>query len=117
MDARVIDALPTVRATLNYIVRGGPRPYAYTFEPPEGTPWRTGKIGKARGVPIHDARPLVGSLSLNEEGFELWPHQTKVADFYDPNQLRDVYEAEIDALLKAATGAEKVVVFDHTVRS
>jgi hypothetical protein len=117
MDARVIDTLPTVRATLNYIVRGGPRPYSYTFEPPEGTPWRTGEIEKARGVPIHDARPLVGKLSLDEEGFELHPHRTQVTDFYDPAQIRDVYEAEVEALLEAATGAEKVVVFDHTIRS
>jgi len=117
MDAQVIDALPTVHATLNYIVRGGPRPYAYTYPPPEGTPWRTGEIEKARGVAIRDARSLSPSLSLNEEGFEFHPHVTKVADFYDEAQLRDVYEPEIEAFLKSTTGAEKVVVFDHTVRS
>jgi hypothetical protein len=117
MDVRVIDTLPTVRATLHYLVRGGPRPFAYTFEPPAGTPRLSGEFDKVRSVPIHDARPLVGGLSLNEEGFELWPHQTRVGDFYDPGQLKDVYEGEVVALLKQATGAEKVVIFDHTVRS
>jgi hypothetical protein len=117
MDIALIDTLPTVRATLNYLVRSGARPYAYTFEPPEGTPVRSGEFDKVRGVAIHDGRPLAGSLSLDEEGFELRGHATRVTDFYDPAQINDVYEPEVERMLKDATGAEKVVIFDHTIRS
>ena len=38
-------------------------------------------------------------------------------DFYDRVEVEKVYYPEIEALLKEATGAEKVVVFDHQVRN
>lgn len=112
-----IDALPFVPGTINYTARGGPRPFSYTFPPPEGTPWRNGEIDKARGVPIRDARPLAGSLSVRREGFEFHKHQTAVTDFYDADQVEGAYTAEVEAFLKAVTGADKVAVFDHLVRS
>jgi hypothetical protein len=117
MDILVTETLPKVHASLNYLKHGAERPYAYTYKPPEGVPTRSGEFDKVRGVAIHDARALAGRLSLNAEGFELHRHQTAVADFYDEAQIREVYEPEVEALLKAATGAEKVVIFDHTVRS
>jgi hypothetical protein len=117
MEARVTDTLPLVRATLNYLVNDGERPFAYTFAPPEGRPSRSGKVDAVPGVALRDARPIAGEVSLAEEGFELRHHTTKVTDFYDEAQIRDIYEPEVDRLLKEATGAEKVVIFDHTIRS
>jgi hypothetical protein len=117
MDAQVIDASQTVLATLNYLVRTGQKPYAYTFEPPEGVPARTGQVDTVANVPIRDARPIADQLSLEEQGFVLRRHKSAVSDFYDEEQLCTLYYAEIDRLLKVATGAEKVVIFDHTIRS
>jgi hypothetical protein len=117
MDAQVFDAAQTVRATLNYLVRTDQKPYAYTFEPPEGVPARTGQVDAVPDVSIRDARPIADQLSLDEQGFVLRRHKTAVSDFYDEEQLCTVYYAEIDRLLKVATGAEKVVIFDHTIRS
>jgi len=117
MDARTTDLLKTVYATLNYLVRDGQRPFAYTYPPPEGVPQRSAAVDAVSGVAIRDARPLSGDLSLAEQGFELVSSPTAVTDFYDPAQIRDIYDAEIDRLLKASTGAEKVVIFDHTIRS
>jgi hypothetical protein len=56
-------------------------------------------------------------LSLDEEGFELVRRPTAVKDFYDDREVKEVYYPEIEALLKAATGGEKVITFDHTIRS
>ena len=67
-------------------------------------------------VSIADGRPLVDRLSLDGEGFELWPHDTTVSSFYDDDEVRKVYYPEVDRLVKAATGASRVVIFDHTVR-
>jgi hypothetical protein len=117
MDARVVDSLQTVHATLNYLARDSQRPFAYTYEPPIGTPWRLGKTHVVEGVPIRNARPLASELCLAEQGFELREHRSAVTNFYYAAQIRDVYEPEVEALLKAATGAEKVVMFDHTIRS
>jgi hypothetical protein len=40
-----------------------------------------------------------------------------VRDFYDRAEVETVYYPEVELLLKKATGAEKVVVFDHQVRN
>jgi hypothetical protein len=117
MDASVIDAAQTVLATLNYSVRTAEKPYAYTYEPPEGVPARTGKLDVVDNIPIRDARSIADQLSLDEQGFLLRRHRSAVSDFYDEEQLCTIYYAEIDRLLKVATGAEKVVIFDHTIRS
>ena len=117
MDASVIDASQTVLATLNYSVRTAEKPYAYTYEPPEGVPARSGRLDVADNIPIRDARPIADQLSLEEQGFLLRRHRSAVSDFYDEEQLCTIYYAEIDRLLKVATGAEKVVIFDHTIRS
>ncbi len=70
-----------------------------------------------RTVTIRDMRPLADGLSLDRQGFELRRHETAVDDLYDDAAVEDVYEPEIEALLKAATGADRVVIFDHTRRS
>jgi hypothetical protein len=44
-------------------------------------------------------------------------HPTKVADFYDEDEVRRVYYPEMEALIKQEAGAKRVVVFDHTLRT
>lgn len=117
MDAQVVDTLRSVRATLNYLRPSKERPYIYTFEPPPGTPPRTGEEDSVKGIPIRDGRPIARDLSLDREGFLLLRHETKVADLYDEAALKSIYYPELEQLLKDVTGAEKAVVFDHTFRS
>lgn len=105
-----------VRATLNYVVKTGERivirPSAAGGEPGA----REGRF-EERQVEIRDARPLIGKLSLDREGFDLVRHVTAVTDFHDEAQLRAVYNPEIEKLVAEATGASRVVTFDHTRRS
>ena len=68
-------------------------------------------------VPIYDLRPQTGALSLDHEGFELRRHETAARDLYDDAALEQVYYPEIEALLRAAIGASRVVIFDATRRS
>ena len=67
-------------------------------------------------VAISDARQAAEKFSLDVQGFTLLPQHSAVSDFYDDAQLPG-YEAEISALLKHATGASLVRIFDHTRRS
>jgi len=68
-------------------------------------------------VRIRNMRPDVSSLSLDREGFVLVQHKTAVSDFYDALQVKSIYEKEITSLLAGLTGARRIVVFDHTLRS
>ena len=79
------------------------------------SPERTGEFAKRR-IPIFDGRPFVRQFALDREGFELHPHRTAVTDFLDDAAVRDIYYPEITKLVKAATGASDVFIFDHTVR-
>ncbi len=117
MNVHVTDTLKGVRATLNYLVRTEKKPYTYTFEPPAGVASRYGEMNAVENVLIRDARPLAGSLSLDEQGFALRRHESRVQDFYSEDELRRTYYPEIEQLLKQETGAEKIVIFDHTIRS
>lgn len=75
-----------------------------------------GGTGGRRLVHIYDGRPLTGSLSLDEEGFLLMRTSSAVSNFYDPAQVRSIYYSEVERLVKKATGAVKVVAFEHDVR-
>jgi hypothetical protein len=66
---------------------------------------------------IRNGRLLADELSLDENGFVLVEHKTKVTDFFDPTQLESVYYPEVEQLIKTASGASRVVIFDHTLRS
>lgn len=78
---------------------------------------RSGKVNSIDGVRIHDGRPIADAFSLDDQGFAFRRHATRVQDFYDEDHLRAVYYPEVEKIVKAETGAEKVVIFDHTIRS
>ena len=61
-------------------------------------------------------RPIAGELSLDVQGFALVDAPTAVAYFYDEAQLEATYYPEAEDLVKQVTGANRVVVFDHTIR-
>ncbi|MEE2778736.1 MAG: CmcJ/NvfI family oxidoreductase [Acidobacteriota bacterium] len=104
-----------VEATLNYLAPLDERPYYYLYPPPEGHGWRNTK-GDRQTMPIGDARALDPKPSLDVEGFALVHHATRTDDLYDSAQVRRVFFPEVDRLVRQATGAARVVVFDHNVR-
>jgi len=53
---------------------------------------------------------------LDQHGFVLTHQASQVTNFYDEHEVREVYYPEVERLLKEATGAVKVVIFDHVVR-
>lgn len=117
MNIQTGDALQGVRATLSYLLTSAEKPFAYTFTPPLGVPWRSGEVNSIPNILIRNARPIADQLSLDIEGFELRRHVSAVTDFYNEDEIRSVYYGEVEQLLKEATGAQKVVIFDHTIRS
>lgn len=108
--------LDHVEAPLNYLAADSEKPFVYTAAPPPGMPQRSGRF-EPQVVKIRDGRPLQRQLSLDREGFALARLPTAVGDFYDEAEVRRVYYPEIERYVRALLGAEKVVIFDHTVRN
>ncbi|MDB5407614.1 MAG: hypothetical protein JWL84_2526 [Rhodospirillales bacterium] len=105
-----------ITATLNYLLDEGVTPFTYTGGP-GSTEVRSGGTPDPHEVVIADGRPEAARFSLERNGFRFLRHDTAVADFYDPDQVRRVYYPEIEALVKRESGAQRVVVFDHTLRT
>jgi len=116
LDKPIVEELPYVEANLHYLVPMAEKPVNYTYEPPAGIPRQNG-IYQPQSLPIRNARSIVENLSLDREGFALTEHRTKVRNFYDEDELRNVYYLEAEQLLKEVTGATQVVIFDHTLRN
>jgi hypothetical protein len=109
------ERLAAVDGVLHYLKPTTDKPRNYTFQPPPGTPFSSAEYD-ACTVPICDLRPCADNLSLDREGFVLLTHRSKVTDFYDEKQLRQIHYPEVERLIATATGGQRVVIFDHTVR-
>jgi len=105
-----------VTATMTYLVPTGKKPVSYQYDPPPGVPVRSGPY-EDRSVQIRNARPFASELSLDREGFVIVPHVTKARDLSDNEEVKAVYYPEVEQLVKQATGATRVLIFDHTIRS
>ncbi len=116
LDKPVIEELSHVEAVLNYLTPMAEKPYNYTYEPPAGTPRHNGTY-EAHTLPIRNARPIAGDLSLDREGLALVEHRSAVRDFYNEDEVRRIYYPEAEQLLAEVTGALQVVVFDHNLRN
>jgi hypothetical protein len=105
-----------VEAPVNYLADLSIKPVTYNPPPGTGVPRRLGNYRDFK-VRIQNARPIARDLSLDRQAFILTRHDTDVRDFYDEEEVRTRYHAEVEALIKRETGAVKVVAFDHTVRT
>ena len=112
-----LDVAPdTIEATLNYIVDDGTKVFTITAGP-GGQDVRSGGTPDPHRVVMHNGRPHAKDFVLDRNGFRFVQHDTKVADFYDESEIKRVYYPEMEALIKAESGAKRVVVFDHTLRT
>jgi hypothetical protein len=116
MDGLAIADLKGVVAPLNFTMPMAEKPYSYNYEPPPGVPVRNTRE-ETHQVSILDARAVHDRLSLEREGFVLVRHPTAATDFYDEAQIASVYYSECERLIREATGATRVLAFDHIVRN
>ena len=105
----------TVTAPVKFSVDTGKTPVTLVTKPgvPQVPP---SDEYESRDVDIINARPDADRFDLDREGFAFRRYDSAVADFYDDDQVRAVYYPEMERLVAHATGATKVVVFDHTIR-
>jgi len=105
-----------VTVDIPYTVDTGEKLVNETFGPNNIRRRRTG-THELKRVAVRNGRLLADRFSLDEQGFVFVEHKTKVTDFFDAVQLESVYYPEVEQLLKGVSGASRVVIFDHTLRS
>ena len=119
MSQAVLDTAPAakdVRAALTFIRPQATKPVFESSAITGGAP-RVLFETERHVVTIRDMRPFAAKFSLDREGFTLRQSAIAVADLYDDEAVREAYYPEIEALLRDAVGASRVVIFDATRRS
>lgn len=106
----------SVVAEIPYAIDTGEKLVNETFGPNNIRRRKTGR-DELRPMAVANGRLIADRLSLDEQGFVLVEHETKVADFFDAGQLKTVYYPEVEELIKTKSGATRVAIFDHTLRS
>jgi hypothetical protein len=114
MDGLVQAKPKGVVAPLNFLQPMTEKPYSYNYDPGPGVALRNTESEEHK-VTVLDARGV--DLSLDHEGFVLLHHKTAAAALYDEEIIKSVYYPECERLMREATGAKRVVVFDHIVRN
>jgi hypothetical protein len=105
----------SVTASLNYLLPSSDKPTRYVDAAPAGRPAWNG-VNDVHTVAIEDGRPHAGDYTLDRNGFVLLQAPTEVSDFTDGAAVTGPYYREAERIIRAATGATSVLVFDHTIR-
>ena len=106
----------TITVEIPYTIDSGEKLVNETFGPNNIRRSRTGSDDRKR-MNIQNGRLFRERLSLDGQGFVFVTHLTQVADFFDGEQLKSVYYPEVEQLIRRESGAARVVIFDHTLRS
>src|SRR5215813_11433617 len=110
-------AVESVIAEIPYTIDNGEKLVNETFGPNNIRRRRSGGVADPRRMTISNGRLHAAALSLDRHGFVFVEHKTAVKDFFDRQQLESVYYSEVEQLIKRTSGATRVVLFDHTLRS
>lgn len=111
------ESAPAIDALLNYLIDTGDKPASYGgVSSVEAEQKRKGTYQEYK-MTVRDGRVIAHQLSLDHEGFIFVKHDTKVRDFFDEAEVLSVYYPETEELVKSHSGAKRVLVFDHTLRS
>jgi len=97
----------------------------YYQDPGDGTLPAPVYVGKSdnverphavQSVIIHDIAGDEDKYTLDSHGFQFVKHESQEKDFLDDGKIKAEYYPEVEQLLKNATGATRVFIFDHTIR-
>jgi hypothetical protein len=106
----------TVKGILQFTIPTGETPVTQVSDSGGGrSDPKTGQY-EMKEITIHDGRPTADQLDMEVQGYEFLKSDTAVTDFTDSDQVKEIYYPELEKLLLDTTGAEKVVIFDHTIR-
>ena len=105
-----------VEADMNYIIDDGIPPVRYVDWPEEEHKAHRPAY-ESRLMPIQNGRVCGEEFALPTHGFKLLDKKSAVADFYNEQDVLQTYYPETERLIKEQSGAKRVYVFDHTLRT
>ncbi|KAM3514408.1 hypothetical protein MY11210_001962 [Beauveria gryllotalpidicola] len=103
-----------VTANLNFYLDnadGSPPPPTYVDKPETYQQQKD-----THPVLIKDIAGHEDKYTLDRNGFQVVQRAVTERDFVDEEQIKSGYYAETEKLLKDVTGADRVFIFDHTIR-
>jgi hypothetical protein len=103
-------SVTTVRAPLTFLARDGERPDGATERD-------DGRFQFRRDVAFLDGRDPAEPFELERHGFCFTRHHSAVTDFADEDHVKAVYYPEMERLVQEISGADRVHMFDHTLRA
>ena len=103
----------SVDAQIMYVARGS---FINRRFVAPGVEHNTGRY-EAHTVKIRDARPIADHFKRDTHGFELVRHVSAVRDFFDRDEVNDLYPAEVGEAVKTLTGATRVATLGWMVRT
>ena len=106
----------TIHAALTFAVDTGVKIVNETMGPGDMSRRRTGVV-EERMMPIRNGRALRDKFELEIHGFEFVKHPTAMVNFFDEDEVLSVYYEEAAELIRQRSGAKRIHVFDHTLRS
>ncbi len=104
-----------VEGELNYIIGEGPS-IRYIDWPEEAHNEQLPQYEPHR-MCIENGRNVAEPFELQKNGFVFRQHPTAVKSFFDESDVLNTYYPEVEKLIRMESGASRVVVFDHTVRT
>src|SRR5467141_3779463 len=107
----------TIEATLTYFIDTETMPVSLVGAPGASDQRVGGGKPDPHRVVMRNGRLDAPRFALERNGFRFVRHDTEVVDFFDEDEVRRVYYPEMEALVKAESGASRVAVFDHTLRT
>lgn len=93
------------------------KPYSLRYTPPAGFPRANIEVERQE-IQIQDIRSRVASLSLAQDGCEILriASRMKYEDYDDDEKTKAIYLREVAETLCRHLGAQRVQIFEHTVR-
>jgi hypothetical protein len=102
-----------VEATVDYLIPGSRINRRYVAP---GAELNTG-LYAPHSVFIRNGRPVQGALGLDTQGFVLARQPSLVANFSDKTEVDAVYSTEVERIVRALTGADRVTLLGYVLRS
>ena len=104
-------AADVITATFNYSTypADGSRPY-FTVSDRRST----NISDLPKDIQVENIRGKEDNYSLDTAGFKYIKHKSAVTTFEDEDEIKNVYYPESVEVLKEHTGANRVVIFDHS---
>ena len=104
------------RSGFNYTRDTGVQPEIYFYDPPPGAQARP-PGDDPQQMAVHDGGSRAASFSLDTEGFALRELKSSFERWDDDAAIRDGFYDQVVAFVKRTVGAQRVIVFDHTIRT